>query len=67
MPNPLRNTNTTTTRNLQQMTSAELNRATLAARVLISPLIAPYIADPVLNVKLSDLMTDLEHEADERP
>lgn len=56
-----------TTSKLGQMTSAELNRATLAARVLTSPLIEPYIADPVLSAKLESLKADLEREADERP
>lgn len=57
----------TTTANLHQMTTAELNRATLAVRVLTSPLIEPYIADPILSAKLSSLAIDLEHEAAERP
>jgi hypothetical protein len=57
----------TTTQKLDQMTTAELNRATLAVRVLTSPLIEPYIADPVLSAKLSSLKIDLEHEADQRP
>lgn len=56
-----------TTQNLGQMTTAELNRATLAVRVLTSPLIEPYIADPVLSAKLSSLAIDLEHEAEQRP
>lgn len=58
---------TTTTQNLGQMTTAELNRATLAVRVLTSPLIAPYVADPILAAKLSSLAIDLEHEAEQRP
>lgn len=56
-----------TTSQLHQMTTAELNRAVLAVRVLTSELIAPYIGDPVLADKLNSLKADLNQEASERP
>lgn len=52
---------------LHQMTTAELNRAILAVRVLTSPLVEPYIADPVLASKLASLKADLNQEFEERP
>jgi hypothetical protein len=57
----------TTTQHLDQMTTAELNRAILAVGVLTSELIEPYICDPILSAKLSSLKIDLDHEATQRP
>jgi hypothetical protein len=56
-----------TTTNTQQMTTAELNKASNAAEVLCSDEIVPFIADDVLSAKLSSLLMDLRAEQAERP